>query len=73
MSAKAIPAISAAAGPNERRTVAHRIRAVATPARACGRRMANGLSPRARTESAIAHSETGGLSTVMNPAASMAP
>ncbi len=73
MSAKATPAMSAAAGPNERRTAAHRTSAAATPASACGRSTANGLSPRSRTESPIAQIATGGLSTVMNPAASMAP
>ena len=38
-----------------------------------GTRIAQLLSPKIRTDSAIAHSEAGGLSTVIDPAASEAP
>ena len=40
---------------------------------ACGTRIDQDESPNTRTDSAMTHSEAGGLSTVMDPAASDAP
>ena len=57
-----IPAITPAVRPSERRIVAINTTTVATPIRACGRRMASGESPKARTESPITMVESGGLS-----------
>ena len=46
---------------------------MATPISACGTRMLHALSPNTRTDSAIAHSDAGGLSTVIELAASEEP
>ena len=73
MSAKAAPAITPASGPSCRLTAACSMRTDATPASAWGRSTANGLSPRIRTDRPIAHTDTGGLSMVMNDAASSDP
>jgi hypothetical protein len=40
---------------------------------ACGTRIAHDDSPKTRTDSAMTHREAGGLSTVIDPAASDAP
>ena len=63
----------AAADPVVRRTVACSSPTAATPSSACGPRMLHDESPRIRTESAIGHSESGVLSTVMALAASDDP
>lgn len=56
-----------------RRTAAHSTPAVATAIRTCGNRIAKELRPKSRTDSAIGHSEAGGLSTVMALAESSEP
>ena len=73
VSASAAPASSALPWPNQRRTVAWTTATVPTPRSTCGSSMANELSPRSRTESAMTHSEAGGLSTVMALLASKLP
>jgi hypothetical protein len=67
------PASRAAPWPNARRTVACRTATVPTPMSTCGRRIANELSPKSRTDSAMTHSAAGGLSTVMALLASKLP
>lgn len=73
VTARAVPAINPAAGPNDLRTVAHNSATLATPSRTCGTSMLQLLSPNSRTESSITHSEAGGLSTVIELAASEEP
>ena len=63
--ASAAAAISPAAGPAQRRTVAYSRPAAATPSAACGSSTLHEFSPNTRTESSITHSEAGVLSTVM--------
>ena len=67
------PASNAAWALNQRRTAAYSTPTVATPINACGSRMLNELRPRTRTDSAIGHNDIGGLSTVMEFAASDEP
>ena len=67
------PAMTAAAGPNERRTMTNRTATVATPASASGRRMLHELSPNRRTERPMTMVARGGLSTVMKFAESIDP
>ena len=71
--AKTRPAIRPAASPKRLRTVSHTSATVATPARACGTRMLHELRPKARTDNAMGHRDIGGLSTVMEFAASDDP
>lgn len=71
--ARIAPASSAAPCPKWRRTVAWRTATVATPMSTSGRRIATELSPKIRTDNAIAHSDAGGLSTVIALAASELP
>ena len=59
--------------PKVRRTDAYVTPTVATPSSAWGARMLHELSPKTRTESAISHSEAGGLSTVIALPASSEP
>ncbi|CAM3126305.1 hypothetical protein RHDE110596_17940 [Prescottella defluvii] len=59
--------------PKYRRTVAHSSATDATPSSACGTRMLHAFSPNARTDNAISHSDAGGLSTVIELAASDEP
>ena len=73
VSASAAPASRAAPWPNRRRTVACTTATVPTPMSTWGRRMAKEPSPRTRTDSAITHTEAGGLSTVMALPASRLP
>ena len=61
----AAPAISPAAGPNHRRTVAYSTPTAATPSSAWGTSMLQEFKPKTRPDSSIGHSDTGGLSTVM--------
>ena len=46
---------------------------MATPISACGTRMLHELSPNSRTDKAMIHSDAGGLSTVIELAASEEP
>lgn len=73
VSANTATVSSPAAALNRRRTAAYRTPAVATPIRTCGTRIAQELRPKIRTESAIGHSDAGGLSTVMALAESSEP
>ncbi len=65
VSASTAPAMIAAAGPDQRRTVAYSTPTQATPSRACGTSMLHELKPKRRPDSSITHSEAGVLSTVM--------
>src|SRR3982751_385101 len=73
VSASTAPAIRPAAGLNRRRTPAYTTATAATPMMTSGTRIAHELRPRIRTDSAIGHSEAGGLSTVMALPASSEP
>ncbi len=73
VSASAAPAINPAAGPCQRRTVAYSTPTEATPIRACGTRMLQAFTPKIRADSAITHSAAGGLSTMIELAASDEP
>jgi hypothetical protein len=66
-------AMTAATGPNDRRTMTNRSVTVATPASASGSRMLQELSPKRRTDSPMSIVARGGLSTVMKLAASNEP
>jgi hypothetical protein len=58
---------------NQRRTAAYRKPTAATPSNAWGTRRLHELSPKIRAESAMIHNDAGGLSTVIEAAASDAP
>ncbi len=73
VSAVAAPAISPACGEKCRRTSAETRATVITPMIASGSRMLNEESPKIRTDSAITHSDAGGLSTVIEFPASEEP
>ena len=73
VNANAAPATTPATDPSWRRTAKYSSTTDATPASAWGSRTANGLNPSSRTDRPIAHSDTGGLSVVMNDAASSEP
>ncbi len=73
VSASTPPASSPAAAPNRRRTAAYSTPTAATPISTSGTRIAQEPSPKSRTDSAIGHREAGGLSTVMEFAASEEP
>ncbi len=73
VSASAAPATRPPSAENRRRTVAYTAATVPTPISTCGASTLNELRPRSRAESAIGHSESGGLSTVMKFAASEDP
>ncbi len=73
VTASTAPASRPAAPPNHRRTVAYSSPTAATPSSACGTRMLHALTPNRRAEISITHSAAGGLSTVIEPAASDAP
>jgi hypothetical protein len=73
VSAITAAATSPAEAPNQRRTVRYRTTTVATPARAWGARTAHGLNPKARMDRPVSQIDAGGLSMVMNPAASNPP
>src|ERR1700761_3203840 len=63
--ASSAPAASPAPAPNQRLTPAYSSQTAATPSRAWGTSMLQLLKPKIRPDSAITHSEAGGLSTVM--------
>ena len=67
------PATSPAAGPNHRRTHPYRSPTVATPIRAWGTSRLQALTPNSRADSPMTHRAAGGLSTVMELAASEDP
>src|SRR5262252_4105642 len=67
------PAMKPAAADSFRRTAAYTTPTVATPISACGTRMLHELSPKRRTDSPMIHIDAGGLSTVIEAAASDAP
>ena len=67
------PATKPAARPNGRRTRSYTSTTVATPISASGTSMASGWKPNTFTDSACTHSASGGLSTVITPAASNEP
>ena len=73
VSASAAPARRPAAAPKRRFTVAWTTATVPTPIRTWGSRIAKELSPKRRTDRAMAHSAAGGLSTVMALLASKLP
>jgi hypothetical protein len=73
VTARTRPASSPAAAPAYRFTLAYRTPTVATPMSACGTRMLQELSPNSRTDNAMTHSDAGGLSTVIELAASDEP
>ena len=58
---------------NRRRIVAYSTATLATPISASGSRMLNGLSPKILIDSAMNHRLIGGLSTVIELAASEEP
>ena len=66
------PAIVAATTPNRRRTMHHKTATAAVPAKADGRIRLHVETPNSRTDTAVIHSGTGGLSTLMNPPGSNA-
>src|SRR5258708_2975630 len=66
-------AATAATAPADRRTASATSATLATPSSASGSSMLHELNPRIRPDSAISHSDAGGLSTVMKPPASNAP
>ncbi len=65
VSAKIAPASRPAPGPNQRLIEAYSSPTAATPSSACGTSMLQLLKPNMRPDSAITHSDAGGLSTVM--------
>ena len=73
VSASTRPPANPAARPNRRRTRSYTSQTVATPISACGTSSAHELKPNARAESAWTQRASGGLSTVMTPAASNEP
>ncbi|SLH15916.1 Uncharacterised protein [Mycobacteroides abscessus subsp. abscessus] len=73
MTARTSPASRPAAAPKLRRTVAHSNATLPTPMSTCGTRMLQLFKPNRRTDSAIGHRAAGGLSTVIEFAASEEP
>ena len=73
VSANTAPAINAAAGENQRLTVANKMPTAATPSSACGTRMLHEFTPKMRAEISMTHSDAGVLSTVMKFDASVEP
>ncbi len=73
VSAKTVPAMSAAAGENQRLTVAKSTPTAATPSRACGTRTLHALTPKIRPDTSMTQSDAGVLSTVMKFEASVEP
>ena len=67
------PAIRPAAADSLRRTAAYTTPTVATPISAWGTRMLHELRPNTRTDRPMIHSDAGGLSTVIELAASNDP
>ena len=73
VSASTAPASRAVLAENARRTVRYTTATVATPMRASGNRMLNELSPKSRADNSMNHKLMGGLSTVIELAASDEP
>nr|WP_245775563.1 hypothetical protein [Saccharopolyspora flava] len=73
VTASASPASVPAAGPKPRRTTCCTTHTAATPAMAWGSSRLQVLNPKIRADSACTHRASGGLSTVMNDPASIAP
>ncbi len=73
VTARTAPASSPATGPYHRRTAAKSTATAPTPHSACGTRIDHELRPNTRTDNAISHSDAGGLSTVIEFAASDEP
>ena len=73
VSASTAPARSPAAAPNQRRTAEYTTPTVATPMSAWGTNRDQELSPNTRTDNAGSHNDAGGLSTVIELAASDDP
>jgi hypothetical protein len=73
VSARIVPPSSPATGPATRRTVAHSRATDPTAMSACGASMLHDEKPKIRPDSAITHSEAGGLSTVIAFAGSSEP
>ena len=63
--ASSAPASRPAPAPNQRLIAAYSSATAATPSSACGTSMLQLLKPKIRPDSAITHSDAGGLSTVM--------
>ena len=73
MNAISAAAASAVRGPDQRRASAYTRATHASPMSASGTSIDHVENPKIRPESAITHSEAGGLSTVIRPGASSAP
>src|SRR6185369_10052095 len=73
VTAMASPAMNPAAAESLRRTAVYTTPTVATPISAWGTRMLQELSPNTRTERPMIQSDAGGLSTVIELAASNEP
>ena len=73
VSASTSPASNPAAAPNRRTTTARSNATEATPSSACGTSIAQVFRPNTRTDNDINHSDIGGLSTVIELAASEDP
>lgn len=73
VSASTTPAVSPAVAPKRRRTAAYSTATVPAPISASGTRICQDPSPKSRTDRAIGQSAAGGLSTVMEFAASEEP
>ncbi len=71
--ASASPATKPAARPKRRRTRSQTSATAATPMSACGTRMLSELKPNTFANAACTQRASGGLSTVMTPAASKEP
>lgn len=73
VTASASPARTPANGPEPRRTTCCTTHTATTPAIACGSSRLQVLNPRTRADNACNYNASGGLSTVMNDPASIAP
>lgn len=71
--ASTVPASRPAAGVDHRRTAATSSATLATPASACGTRIAHEFRPKTRTDRPVSHTDAGVLSTVIELAESVAP
>ena len=73
VSASTAPAATPAARPKRRPVRSYTSPTDATPISACGTSMLSECQPKIRTDNACTHSASGGLSTVITPAASTEP
>src|SRR4029453_9589333 len=71
--ASTAPATRPARAPNWRLARPYRTPTLATPMTTCGKRIANEFRPKILTDSAMTHSDAGGLSTVIEFAPSKEP